>query len=93
MLKKSGLLVAVVVGVVGVVLALTSANTRTIEAEKRLADLERRVAASAEQAQQPGPANPFPIFPDYPKHLVDDEVDLWHKRLSLKTKDEPRRRR
>jgi hypothetical protein len=92
MLKKSGLLVAVVVGVVSVVLALTSANTRTLEAEKRLADLERRVEASVEQAQQPGPVDPFPIFPAYPNRLVEDEVDLWHKRLSLKTEDEPRRR-
>jgi hypothetical protein len=93
MLKKSGLLVAVVVGVVSVVLALASANTRTLEAEKRLADLERRVKASAEQTRQPGPDNPFPIFPAYPKHQIDDEVDLWHKRLTYKTQDEPRRRR
>ena len=93
MLKKSGLLVAVVVGVVSVVLALASANTRTLEAEKRLADLERRVDASVEQTRQPGPVNPFPIFSPYPKHQIDEEVDLWHKRLTFDASDEPRRSR
>jgi hypothetical protein len=58
-----------------------------------MADLERRVRASEIRAPRPGPDNPFPIFSPYPKHLVDDEVDLWHKRLTFQTRNEPRRTR